>query len=192
MADNRNLIVATSGTGADGLALIWMAATGSTAPTDSTSALAAAWKNMGGIAETGASIKQSVSTTKKKFFGSPAIQRTIVTDQETTIDTVFGETNARTQEVYWHKALGSITPATTTGVFATTGGTYIRQLYALVVDMVDGVNHMRFYCPQVEVTSNADVTLANSDNVAWGVTFSAYPDTSGNYIYPFFAIPSLG
>lgn len=192
MADNRNLLAGIAATGADGLGLIWMAPSGATAPIDATTSLAAAWKNMGGITEAGVSIKQSTSTTKKKFYGSPAIQRTLVTDQETTIDVAFGELNARVMEVYWRKALNSITPAVSTGVWSTTAGNYNRQLYAMVIDMVDGVNRLRFYCPSVEVTSQGDIKIANSETLEWGVTLSAYPDTSGNYIYPFGAQPSLG
>jgi hypothetical protein len=192
VADNRNALAGTGASGVDGLALIWMAQVGSPAPTDSTTNLVAAWKNMGGIAETGASIKQNVSTSKKKFYGSTATQRTLVTDQETTVDVTFGETNPRVMEVYWRKALMSIVPTAVTGAFGTTGGSFTRQLYALVIDMVDGVNHARFYCPQVEVTNQADIQIQNSEMLQWGVTLSAYPDTSGNYIYPLFALPSLG
>lgn len=192
MSDNRNMLAGVSATGADGTGLVWMAATGSTAPTDSTTTLAAAWKNMGGITEAGISIKQNTSTTKKKFYGSPATQRTLVTDQETTIDVAFGELNARVMEVFWRKALLSITPAVTTGVWSTAAGTYSRQLYALVTDMVDGVNRLRFYFPSVEVTGQGDVKIANSETLEWGVTLSAYPDVSGNYVYAFGAQPSLG
>jgi hypothetical protein len=192
VSDNRNLLAGVSATGADGTGLVWMAVTGSTAPTDATTALAAAWKNMGGMVESGVSIKQNTSTTKKKFYGSPVTQRTLVTDQEYTVEATFGETNARTQELFWRKALLSITPAVTTGAFATTAGTYSRQLYAMVVDMVDGLNRMRFYMPSVEVTGQGDIKIANSESIEWGVTLSVYPDVSGNAIYPFFAIPSLG
>ncbi len=192
MADNRNLLAGVSATGADGTGLVWMAPSGSTAPTDASTSLAAAWKNMGGITEAGISIKQSTSTTKKKFYGSAAVQRTLVTDQETTIDVAFGEVNARVMEVFWRKALNSITPAVTTGAWATTAGAYTRQLYALVADIVDGNNRLRFYFPSVEVTNQGDIKVSNSETIEWGVTFSAYPDTNGNYVYPFGALPSLG
>lgn len=192
MADNRLLLAGTGASGADGLGLVWMAATGSTAPTDATSALAAAWKNMGGQTEAGITINQSTTTTKLKFYGSPSVQRTLVTDQETTIDIVMSETSARTQELYWRKAIGSITPTAVTGAFSTTGGTYTRQLYAAVFDIVDGTNHIRCYCPQVEVTGQQAVKVANSASIDWGVTLSAYPDTSGNFIYTYYAIPALG
>jgi hypothetical protein len=192
VADNRGLLAGTSAAGADGLGLVWMAPTGSTAPTDASTALAAAWKNMGGITEAGVTIKQATSTTKKKFYGSPAVQRTLVTDQEYSIDVVYGETNARVIEQVFRKALNSITPAVTTGAFSTTAGTYTRQLYAAVVDMVDGTNHIRYYMPSVEVTNQGDIKIANSETIEWGVTLSAYPDTSGNAIYAFFALPHLG
>jgi hypothetical protein len=192
MANNAGLLAGTGASGVDGLALIWMAPTGSTAPTDATTALAAAWKDMGGQTEAGVTIHQSTSTTEKKFYGSPAVQRTLITDQKYTIDAVFGQVSARTMEVFYRKALNSITPATTTGVFSTTAGTYVRQLYALVVDMVDGVNHIRYYCPQVEVTSQGDIKIANSETLEFGVTLSAYPDSSGNAIYTYFALPYLG
>lgn len=192
VADNRNLVAGTSATGADGLGLVWMAATGTTAPTDASTALAAGWKNMGGIDPAGITINQNTTTTKLKFYGSPAIQRTLVTDQETTMDVVFGETNARVMEVYFKKALNSITPTAVTGAFATTGGSYVRQLYAAVFEVVDGLNRIRFYASQVEVTSQQAVKVTNSAPISWGVSFSSYPDTSGNYLYPFFAIPALG
>jgi hypothetical protein len=192
VADNRGLLAGTSAAGADGLGLVWMAPTGSTAPTDATTALAAAWKNMGGITEAGVTIKQATSTTKKKFYGSPAVQRTLVTDQEYTVDVVWGEVNARTMEVTYRKALNSITPAVTTGAFSTTAGTYVRQLYAAVVDMVDGTNHIRYYFPSVEVTSQGDIKIANSETLEFSITLSAYPDTSGNAFYTYFALPYLG
>lgn len=192
MANNLNLLAGTAASGVDGLGLVWMAPTGSTAPTDSVTALAAAWKNMGGIAESGVTIHQSTTTTKLKFYGSPAVQRTLVTDQEYTVDVTFGEVNARVMEVFFRRALNSITPTAVSGAFATTAGTYTRQLYALVIDMVDGVNHMRFYMPQVEVTSQGDVKIANSAELSFAVTLSAYPDTSGNAMYPFGQMPSLG
>jgi hypothetical protein len=65
-------------------------------------------------------------------------------------------------------------------------------LYALVTDMVDGTNRMRHYFPSVEVTSQGDIKVANSETIEWGVTYSAYPDTSGNAIYSVLPVPSLG
>ncbi len=93
MSDNRLELAGTGAAGSDGTGLVWMALSGSTAPTDTGTALAAAWKNMGGITEAGVTIKQANSTKDFKVYGSTQIQRTLVTDQKTTIDVAFAETS---------------------------------------------------------------------------------------------------
>jgi hypothetical protein len=192
VADNRLILAGINGAGADATALLWMAIPGSTAPTDTGTALGAAWKNMGGVTEDGVTIKQSMSNKKIKIYGSTATQRTLITDREYTIDVTFAETNPRVMEVYFQQALNSLTPAVSTGAFSWTVGAQGRQLYAAVIDMVDGSNHLRFYMPQVEVTDMKDLKIANSEQLAYGVTMTAYPTTSGVAIQPFAAIPVLG
>jgi hypothetical protein len=192
MANNALILAGINGTGADATGLLWMAVTGSTAPTDTGTALAAAWKNMGGITEDGATIKQNVSNKKIKIYGSTATQRTIITDQEYTVQVAFAETNARSQEVYFRQALNSITPGVGTGAFSLTVGSQGRQLYAAVIDVVDGSNRLRYYMPSVEATDFGDLKIANSEAIAYGVTLTAYPNTSGVAIQVFEAIPALG
>lgn len=192
MSDNRLVLAGTSAAGADGTGLVWMAPTGSTAPTDSSTPLAVAWKNMGGLNEAGVTIKQNTSTNKVKFYGSVAIQRVLVTEQDYSIDVIFAESNARVAEVYWRQALNSISPGVGTGAFSLTAGIYTRQLYACVVDMIDATNHQRYYFPQVEVTAQQDLKISNAAPVEYGVTMAAYPNTSGVAIQVFEAIPVLG
>lgn len=192
MSDNRLMLAGINGAGADGTGLVWMAPTGSTAPTDSGTALAAAWKNMGGITEAGVSIKQNVSSDKKKIYGSTAIQRVIVKEREYTVGTSFAETNARTQEVFWQQALNSISPTVSTGAYSISVGSQTRQLYALVVDMIDAANRQRFYFPQVEVTEQGELKIGNGETLEYQVTMSAYPNTSGVAMQIFGAIPVLG
>jgi hypothetical protein len=192
MANNALILAGINGTGADATGLLWMAVTGSTAPTDTGTALAAAWKNMGGITEDGATIKQNVSNKKIKIYGSTATQRTLITDREYTVQVAFAETNARSQEVFFQQALNSITPGVGTGAFSLTVGSQSRQLYAAVIDVVDGSNRLRYYMPSVEATDFGDLKIANSEAIAYGVTLTAYPNTSGVAIQVFEAIPALG
>jgi hypothetical protein len=192
MANNALILAGINGTGADATGLLWMAITGSTAPTDTGTALAAAWKNMGGITEDGATIKQNVSNKKIKIYGSTATQRTLITDREYTVQVAFAETNARSQEVFFQQALNSITPGVGTGAFSLTVGSQSRQLYAAVIDVVDGSNRLRYYMPSVEATDFGDLKIANSEAIAYGVTLTAYPNTSGVAIQVFEAIPALG
>lgn len=192
MGDNRNIFAGTGAAGADGTGLAWFAVTGSTAPTDSTTALAAAWKNAGMITEDGLSGKINTSSKDVKAYGSTQIQRRIITDTSVTFDVTFLETNARTQELYWGQQFNTLSPTVGTGAFSYTFGTYSRQLVAGVFDIIDGNNHMRMYCPQLEVTDRRDFKVGNGSEVSWGVTFTAYPNSSGIAVQSYVIMTALG
>lgn len=192
MGDNRNLLAGISGAGADGTGLAWFAITGSTAPTDATTALAAAWKNAGMISENGLTMKVNTSSKDVKAYGSLQIQRKLITDSSLTFSIEFLETNARTQELYWGLAFNSLSPGVGTGAFSFTFGTYTRQLVAAVFDIIDGTNHMRYYCPSVEITDRQDVKIGNAQEISWGVTLTAYPNSSGVTLQAYDVVPALG
>lgn len=194
MGDANSLLVGTTAAGSDGTGLAWFAATGTTAPTDATTALNAGFKDAGLVAEDGLTVGFAESSKKIKAYGSQAAQRIIVTDQDFTFKLKFLETNEISQAVFWRKAINSITPAVSTGAFSVTGGTYARQLYAFVADVVDitnGTNHLRIYAPSVEVTGRDDLSISNGNEIGWGVTITAYP-VAGVAIQMFVASPNLG
>lgn len=194
MGDANSLLVGSSGGGSDATGLAWFAATGTTAPADATTALNAGFKDAGLISEDGLSISFSESSKKIKAYGSQATQRTVVTDQEFSFKIRFIETNEISQAVFWRKAIGAIVPTVSTGTFNVTGGTYARQLYAAVFEVVDvtnGTNHLRFYAPSCEVTARDDVSISNGNEIGWGVTVTAYP-VAGVALQMFVASPNLG
>lgn len=192
MGDNRNILAGTGASGADGTGLAWFAVTGSTAPTDASTALAAAWKNAGMVAEEGLGGKVNTSSKDIKAYGSVQIQRKIVTESSLEFDIAFLETNARVMELYWGLAFNSLSPGVGTGAFNFTFGTYTRQLVAGVFDMIDGTNRMRIYCPQLEVTDRKDFKVSNASEISWGVTLTAYPNTSGVAMQTYAVVPALG
>ncbi len=192
MANNANIFAGITAAGADGMGLAWFANTGSTAPTDSTAALNAAFKNAGMITEDGLTVKFSESQKKIKGYGSPQVQRILTTDVETSFDLAFLETNQYSMAVFHRLAITSITPGVGVGNFATTTGNYTRQLYAAVFDMIDGTNHVRAYCPSVEVTGRSDVKFSNGNETTWPVTLTAYPNSSGIAIQWYYLMAALG
>lgn len=192
MGDNRNILAGTGAAGADGTGLGWFAVTGSTAPTDATTGLAAAWKNAGMITENGLTGKVNTSSKDIKAYGSVQIQRKIVTDSSLSFDVAFLETNARVIELYFGLAFNTLSPTVGTGAFNWTFGTYTRQLVAATFDMIDGTNRIRMYCPQVEVTDRKDFQVQNGSEVSWGVTLTAYPNTSGVTMQTYAVVPALG
>ncbi len=192
MANNANIFAGLTAAGADGMGLAWFANTGTTAPTDSTTGLNAGFKNAGMITEDGLTVKFSESQKKIKGYGSPQVQRVLTTDVETSFDLAFLETNQYSQAVFHRLAITSITPGVGVGNFSVTTGNYTRQLYAAVFDMVDGTNHIRAYCPSVEVTGRSDVKFSNGNEATWPVTLTAYPNSSGVAIQWYMLMAATG
>lgn len=192
MGNNLNIFAGEGAGGADGTGLAWFAPTGSTAPTDATTTLDAAFRNAGMITEDGVTAKFNESSKKVKAFGSQQTQRTLVTDSESTFDLAFLEQNQYSLAIFFRKAIGSITPTVGTGAFSLTSGAYVRQLYAAVFDVIDGTNHLRAYCPSCEVTNRNDVKISNGNENTWPVTITAYPNSSGVAVQWFFVMSALG
>ncbi len=194
MGDANNLLVGTAAAGADGTGLAWFGITGTTAPTDAVTALNAGYKDGGLITEEGLVISFNETNKKIKAYGSQATQRVLVTDQEFTFKLRFLETNEISQAVFWRKTIGSITPTVSTGAFSVTAGTVSRNLFTFVGDVVDvtsGTNHLRFHAASCEVTGRDDLSIANGNEIGWGVTITAYP-VAGVAMTMFAAIPNLG
>lgn len=84
---------------------------------------------------------------------------------------------------------GGTTPAIT--VATTTGGTVgqllsftddttgVRDLRAMTFDIITGTNHIRFYCPQAEVTNVASTAYTFDNPITYDVTITAYANSSG-------------
>lgn len=193
MATNSlNVKAAVAGAAGSGLSLAWFAPVGTSAPTTPTSALNAAFLDAGLCAQTGIEEDDSTSTTSIPAFGTTQPVRILTLSETLTFHLTMLETNAVSAAVYYRQALGSITPVTGTGVFSVTQGTYTRQLYAAVFDMVDGSDHKRIYCPQLEVTDKDTVTNTPTNTLQYGVTLTAYPNSSGIAVQTFFQVASLG
>lgn len=192
MGNNANIFSLTQAGGADGTGLAWFADLGATAPTDGTTGLPAAYRNVGMITDKGLVSKFAESQKKIKAAGSTAIQRTLVTDVEYGFDLEFMEQNQFSMAVFFRQAINSITPGVGTGAFSVTSGTYVRRQYAAVFDMLDGTNHVRAYCPNLEVTNRNNVTFATGTESPWGVSCTAYPTSSGVATQWFFIMTALG
>jgi hypothetical protein len=192
VGNNANIFAGTQSAGADGTGMAWFAPTGSTAPTDATTALAAAFHNAGMIADNGLTVHFSETSKTIKAFGSTAIQRTLVTDDVFNFDIEFLETNQYSQAVFHRLPITSISPGVGTGAFSLTTGTYVRQQYAAVFDLIDGTNHIRAYAPTCEVTNKKDVQFSAGNEAAWGVTLTAYPNSAGVAIQWYYLMAALG
>lgn len=192
MSDNANLVVGVGAGGSDGTELAWFANTGTTAPTNATGALDAGFKGAGGVSEDGMTVAFNQETNDIRFYGSRTIQRRVIRSEEQTFQMTLMEHNEISLALYHNKALGSISPAVGTGAFSlTTGTSTALQSYAMVAQIVDGVNVTRIYCPNVQVTGRGNIVYSAGNPVGYEITLTAYP-VAGVAIQWFYAIPSLG
>lgn len=175
-----------------GLSLAWLGPQGTTLPTTPTAALNAAFLDGGLCNQSGLEEDDAVSTTPVPAFGTLSPVRKLITEEDLTFKITFLETNPVSLAAYFRKALGSITPATGTGVFGITQGQPARQLYAGVFDMLDGADHERIVCPNIELTDKDALVHSPLGVTQYGCTFTAYPDSSGVSVYRWYQIASLG
>jgi hypothetical protein len=192
MTANADLILAgISGGGTAGTALAWYAPTGSTAPVDAAAALNASFKDAGWISEDGLTRSVSEDVTDIPAFGTLVPVRKIVTKSEFSFKVTMLETNPISLAVYNRLPLTGITVDPDDGTTDWTEGAHRVQKYAAVFDMVDGTNHLRAYCPSVEVTGRDDTEVKAGAAVTWGVTLTAYPGSDGVACHWFAVLAAL-
>lgn len=153
---------------------------------------ASGFSSAGLISEDG--ITKAVKDTSKdvRAYGLSAPIRKIVTAEEVSFQVKFLETNKVSQSVYNRLPLaGTGTVVPSGGAFSVTDGTFRAQRYAFVCDCIDGANHIRIYCPSVEVTDKNDQVIKAGEVIEHGVTLTAYPDASGVAATTFYLIPGL-
>lgn len=171
-SDAKNILAGVAGSGAAGTSLAWFGPTSATAPTTATATLTGFY-DAGYVSTDGVQIADNISNTQVGAYGTLNPVRVLLQSEQITFHVTFLESSTTALEVYHRQALASITPSA--GAFSVSDGSATRQLYSCVFDMVDGAQHIRVYCPSVEVTDKDDVTIANSAPVSYGVTLTAYP-----------------
>lgn len=190
MSGNRDLILAGVAGGGTGNALCYFAPAGTAGPTIATTPPAAAFLDAGWITEDGLTHAVAESSTDIRAFGSLAPVRTMTTESTVTFATTFLESNPVSLAVYHRKPLTELVPGVGGVLNFETGASESVQ-YAAVFDMVDGVNHLRAFCPSVQVTDRGDLAITAGEAVTYPVTLTAYPDTDGNAIYWLYVLDAL-
>lgn len=57
--------------------------------------------------------------------------------------------------------------------------TGLRDVRAMCFDLIQGTNHIRFFCPTAELTAVANITYKFDGLIEYQCTFTAYPNASG-------------
>lgn len=174
--------------------LAWFAPLGTALPADASTALANSYLTAGYCTEAGLTISTATNTTDIAAYGVSVPVRTLITSQTQTGQIAFLETNPVTQAIYRRLPLpgqtGGVTP-TAGGNLSMTEGQARVQSYVAVFTATDGVNLIRKVCPNIQITDKTDEVISQAAAITYGVTFTAYPDSTGTSIYTYMVVPNL-
>lgn len=171
--DAANALVAVTGAA-------YSAPTGSTLPTDNTTAVDAAFKDLGYVSDKGVTQKINTSTTKITAWQNGDTVREVQTSHDLTYDFAMIETKAETLEAFYGD--DNYTAGVGTKYTVKVNGEQgVRGCW--VLEMEDGTETVRVVIPDGQVTSRGDIVWVNSAVVEYDLTITCYPDASGNKAY---------
>jgi hypothetical protein len=158
---------------------VYYAATGTTLPTNATTALAAAFlaNDVGYISEDGITQSISEDITDIKAWQDGAVVRKVQTGHDVTYQFSMLETASDPLNAYY----GNFS----SNAVEVDGSQMPRQCWVIQVD--DGGNDIRIVIPDGQVTERGDIVYANAEAIAYDVTITAYPDGSNNKAYIYYA-----
>lgn len=161
---------------------IFGAPAGTTLPTSSSESLNAAFVEVGYLSDDGVVQSMGASTTKIKAWQNSANVRTIQTEFDLTYKFTMIESNGTVMAAYY----GNYT-AGTVEISSDLG-----DRGPWVLNVVDGDDKIRIVIPDGDITERGDVVYKSDSAIAYPVTITAYPDTSGNNAYLYLTDTDLG
>lgn len=166
---------------------VLIGATGSTLPTDATTAPDAAFVSAGYIGEDGLTESGSRTTDKKKEWGG-RIVRVLQTDYSLTYQFSFLESRKAgvLQTVFGDDNVTETAANDTHGLqYAVQRNADLLPHKAFIFEMKDGDVKTRIVVPDGQITEVGDIVWSNSELVQYQVTVEAFPDASGNNAYEY-------
>jgi len=160
------------------IADVYTAPTGSTAPTDTTTALNAAFVNMGLMDEEQMTWTRNVDRNELRSMGGRMVR---VKRQAQSMQFSFTPLE-NSHEVFLRANPGS-SAATATGITTRTFKSQTTALRAMVLHLVEGSIRSRLWIPSCEIFSDGDRTIGPEDKYKTPMTVVVYPGTADILMY---------
>lgn len=152
---------------------------GTTLPTNSSTALDAAFTGLGYNTESGINETINRTTNKIRAWQNGDVVRTVTSEHDVEYAFDMLETTAETLETYYGE--GSFSGGTVE-VAATNG-----RRGSWVIEVIDGDDVCRIVIPDGEVTTDSSTVSYTTDGaVVYPVTITAYPDSGGVKAYKYY------
>lgn len=146
---------------------IYRAPLGTALPTDATSALNAAFVDVGYVGEDGVEEVIDRETNKIKAWGGDTV-RTPMTGHDTSYSLAFLETNNETVNAYYGNGTAASVDINSDDL----------GHHAWVIEIVDGDYTIRICIADGEITETGPVSYASADAIAYPVVITCYPDAT--------------
>lgn len=162
---------------------IYSAPLGTTLPTDATTALNVAFKNLGYVSEDGVTNSDERSTDDIKAWGGDTVNTVQTEKKDTFTYTLIEALNVDVlKEVYGDS---NVSGELATGITIKSNSTQLSP-HSIVIETVLTDNALkRIVLPNAKVTEVGEITYGDSDNVGYETTVTCYPDEHGNTHYEY-------
>lgn len=162
---------------------VYRAAKGTTPPTDATTSLAAAFKELGYCSEDGLVNSNSPSVTTIKAWGGD----TVLTIQEAKEDTfkltLIEVLNDEVIKVVYGSS--NVTGALSTGLTIKASADEPEEGVWAIETVLNSNTVKRFVIPHGKITEIGDITYSDSDAIGYEITITALPDNAGKTHYEY-------
>lgn len=152
----------------------WVAPKATALP-DGMGTLSPTFTDLGAMDTAGLSETPTQTRTEFKLWGNIAVYKSVITDIKHTFKFTCLETNPAVLSLAYRTGVVPVPDATTHIISVTDDITGKLDPRAFVFDLIEGTNHVRFYCPNAEVTDVAAVTYALDKIAGYEFTVTAYP-----------------
>ena len=168
---------------------IYFAPAGTTLPTDATTALASAFKNLGYVSEDGVTNSLSKETTEIKEWGGA-----VVDNVQTGYTDTFSLTFIESMNVDTLKAIfGNSNVSESSGAITVTVNASEAPSGIYVIDMIQkGSKLKRIVIPNGKVSELGDIVYKADEAVGYDVTIAASLDANGNTHYEYISAAVSG
>lgn len=148
---------------------VYVAPTGTAAPTAADSALNVAFIDLGYVSEDGVTETRDRSTNEIRAWQNADLVREVVTDSSLAYTFTLIETKEAAVELFYGASVDPVDGSVDI-VPSATGG---RKSF--VIDVIDGTELIRVYLPSGEVTEVGDQVYQSGEPIGYQVTVKGYP-----------------
>lgn len=161
---------------------IFMAPIGTTLPTDSTTALASGFVELGYASDAGVVNSESRETETIKAWGGDTVLKPFTGKEDTFKFTLIEALNIGALKLVYGES--NVSGALSTGITIKSAAEDLES-HSFVIEMVLNGAIKRIVIPSAKVTEVGDITYADGEAIGYDTTLSCVPDSNGGTHYEY-------